>query len=622
MNGFIEWGAGILTTQGVEIGVGLLVTAVGFYYNQMIVSPVSRQRLAAALDAGSPMARYREMLGGALDWVDRRLARDWETEAPTDRARPFSARLFEFSLTLALLYPAALLLALWAVKASAARIGENLEVVGEVSDENDLMRVAVLLALTITLVLSILARSKRQAAQREWTEFIWLSIAVLVVTTGAFAVVSANATDGAPATRGLLTTPVIAAIAGAVTLAAAGALRGATALAVALLAAAASVLAWDIATCTPTGGGSLWESYNCQTPAPGQEIELFLRGLGERLGLGVKGLWKLGLAPIAFVGAVLGALLLFGIFAPSMRGERPFWIKGAVLRAFAFMFGSGLGAALGSALTGNVPSLVVVLGFGFTMFCVVIVAQMASGVTRAVSDAIRSPTISFLIFSGYLAAVCLGFAMLVRQDAVDDNLRMYFVMFAFFPTLNVAFDFLTAGVTRWTLRRGLASGKGFPFLWTLVDIVVASLLFLLLGVAMVVAAHVASVFDVDAVLADVRGGAESGVGDYWWLVIAMLSTLAPTIIHLALAIFSIVLFFWNGVSGRVARLVRAGGDDGAARAIASILLTAFSILAFVTPVVLMAALIFFVAPQATGVGDAYIGMLQQVSAYMSALYEF
>ena len=419
MNGLIDWAARVVTTEGVDIGIGLLVTALGFYYNQMIVSPASRERLANALEAKTPLERYRSVLGGALDWIDRLLARNPKKETPEAMRRPFTTRLFEVSLTLSLLYPAILMLVFWAVYVSSARIGVDFKLLEDAAPA--LERILALLALVVTLLLALIARSKRRADGNEWGEFIWLTVAVLVVTTGTFAVVEANqaAVIKETGNRQLLSTAVITSVAAAVTIAAAGALRGATALAVALLVAGAAVLLWDVYECRPAPGPwGAFGKYICESPTDeADRVARLLDGAAARLGFAPEALTNLGYAPHAIVFSLLAALALFGYFAPSQWRGRRFWAKGAVLRAFAFLIGSSIGALCGVLAFGGVISIGTAFGYGFALFCIVLLAQLASGAVRALSDWLSWPFLSFLLFGGYLAAVALGFRLADRAQS-------------------------------------------------------------------------------------------------------------------------------------------------------------------------------------------------------------
>ncbi len=612
-----DWFAGVVSTEGVDIAFGLLVTALGFYFNQMILTEKSREELAEALEENSPINRYRAVLERALDWIDRKFARRWgqidepnEEAVRQERLRPFSTRLFELSLTLALLYPAALILGLWALNVSEARVGVDFVILEAGAEEG--RRLLALLALVVTLILTLMARSQRSRPGREWREFGWLLVAVFVVTTGVFAIIEANATAQETTTgrRELLSTAVITSLAAAVTVAAAGALRGATALAVGLFVAIASVLVWDAYT-TAAGGET-----------SGDRVAELVGEISLRIGLPETFFETLGFAPIAAVGVVLALLLAYAVWAPPVKNGRVFWPKGAILRAFAFMIGSGVGAVVGVLALGGVVDYGVAAGYGLALFVVIVVAQAASGGVRALSDAARSPVVSFLLFAAYLAVACVGFAWFAGERSVDVNLRMYFVIFAFLPTLNVAFDFLTAGATRFALRRGLAGDRThFPFFWTAVDVLIALTLFVLLGLAMAAAGGYVRmtedqpVFDAVAVVQDVR----SDVGAYAWLLVAMFSTLAPTLAHLAIAIFSLVLMVWGRLSSRIARLVRAGGEHGGSRAIAAMLMTGFTIASVVIPPLLIVLLIAYLGPQASAIGEAYLDLLEKFAAWISPM---
>lgn len=613
MSDVFDWLAGVVSTQGVDIILGLVVTAIGFYFNQTILTQESRERLVEALEMRSPLDRYRLVLRRALDWIDVQLARDpAATRAAiaagaTRGGPPFSTRLFELSLTLALLYPAVLILGLWALGVGEGRVGGDFVILEADADEGQ--RLMALLALIVTLILTLAARAQRRRPAREWREFGWLVVAVLVVSTGVFAIVEANAAETTSGRRELLSTAVITSLGVAVTVAAAGALRGATALAVAVGVTIASVLVWDSYQTVADGGGE-------------DSVALLVGEISRRLGLGAGFFDDLGVAPIAAVAVILTALFLYAAFAPSVRKGRVVWSKGAVLRAFAFMLGGSVGAVLGVKALDGVVDYGVAAGFGLALFILILAAQAFSGVVRAISDRVDLPGFSFALFAAYLAAAGLVFAVAAQAPAVDVNLRIYLVMFAFLPALNVAFDFMTAGATRFFLRQGVTSdGRSLPLLWTFVDLVIAFALFLLLGFAMVAAGAYfrmtadQPVFDAVAVVQDIR----ADVGAYTWLLIAMFSTLAPTLAHLSIAIFSLVLLLWNQISARIARLVRRGGEDGGARAIAVIIITAFFIASVVVPVLLLVLLVAYVGPQAQEAGGVYLNLLESFAERFSRL---
>ena len=108
--------------------------------------------------------------------------------------------------------------------------------------------------------------------------------------------------------------------------------------------------------------------------------------------------------------------------------------------------------------------------------------------------------------------------------------------------VNAPFDWLSLGLTRALLRRGLEKAGWWPFALAVVDAVFATLIVAMLAMTMVVAAQA---FDIAAVLG--RGGPVLDLGEiflglyeqpqapeYWWIYALLLSTLVPSVINLVI----------------------------------------------------------------------------------------
>jgi hypothetical protein len=111
--------------------------------------------------------------------------------------------------------------------------------------------------------------------------------------------------------------------------------------------------------------------------------------------------------------------------------------------------------------------------------------------------------------------------------------------------VNAPFDWFAVGFTRALLRRGLLLGNWWPFVYALIDMVVAAVLIAGLAFAMVIAIQT---FDDVAVL---RGGADARIlplgplftglqstpsdYEYWWVWFLLFSSMIPSILNLSFA---------------------------------------------------------------------------------------
>ncbi len=183
---------------------------------------------------------------------------------------------------------------------------------------------------------------------------------------------------------------------------------------------------------------------------------------------------------------------------------------------------------------------------------------------------------------------------------------------ALLPLLNAGFDFASAGLTRFLLRRGV-QGR---LVWNaLRDAAAAVLILVLLGFAMVSVIHVArpqggrALIDLAALFADLR----ANPGDYYWLYFCFFSTLLPTVLHLGVGLFGFFTLF----SGWVGRPVAAGlmaADEATAR-FASLAFVLCAAAAVWTPVFLIwRFLAFFGEPILGALLDLFEGYARLIGA--------
>jgi hypothetical protein len=135
---------------------------------------------------------------------------------------------------------------------------------------------------------------------------------------------------------------------------------------------------------------------------------------------------------------------------------------------------------------------------------------------------------------------------------------------AILPLLNAAADFGSTGLTRWRLRKGLA---GRMWREMLIDLGGAAATFFLLGAFTILAIdHMrwsdgSALFDLAAFFNDIR----ANPGHYWWLYFTLFSTLIPTVLHGAVAVFGTGIHLWPGLRRYIVEGLDAGGKGDAVK---------------------------------------------------------
>jgi hypothetical protein len=144
----------------------------------------------------------------------------------------------------------------------------------------------------------------------------------------------------------------------------------------------------------------------------------------------------------------------------------------------------------------------------------------------------------------WLVTICvlfgvLGSLLLLDFTTVSEGARSLFVFLAVLPLLNALFDTLSYAVTLTLMRRGLRAA--WPVLWGLLDLALACVLFLCLGMTLVVTIHALNLLagvpmvDLPALLA----GVHTDPGAYVWLYLMLFSTILPTALHAGLSLLGV-----------------------------------------------------------------------------------
>lgn len=146
------------------------------------------------------------------------------------------------------------------------------------------------------------------------------------------------------------------------------------------------------------------------------------------------------------------------------------------------------------------------------------------------------------------ALICGSVWYLPWSDIFDEQ-KSLFVFLGVFPLINGIFDWVSYGVTLSLLRHGQSTER--PFVWGAVDVVVACLLFLGLGVTLVMVLHGldqlagGALIDLPALL----GGLYALKDGNWsqsWALFMVFSTMVPTGLHLCMSLIGLQGLWGHG----------------------------------------------------------------------------
>lgn len=157
------------------------------------------------------------------------------------------------------------------------------------------------------------------------------------------------------------------------------------------------------------------------------------------------------------------------------------------------------------------------------------------------------------------------YALLDRFDAYMDQMMINGILLtSIIPVFNAFTDFLSSGLTRFLMRRGLSRRMGLVAVF---DVLAAVLIFcamivcMLLTLAFVTNSDGSWAFDLSALFADINADPAA----YWWLYLTFLTPLVPTVLHLGLSAFGIVMQGWPGLRRYLVEAMDAAGRGDVVR---------------------------------------------------------
>ena len=244
---------------------------------------------------------------------------------------------------------------------------------------------------------------------------------------------------------------------------------------------------------------------------------------------------------LALAVAVIGAAAVAGAFGGA------FAVTSTVAIAIAFVFAANSASSFAGALIFARTSAFVLAGtFAFAL----------AGATAFASFEARARHGIFLgLLSTVLLILCYAAAGSLGGSAAWVRIAPMLLFLGLLTLINAPFDWLTIGLTRALLRRGLESGGWWPLVLAIVDLIMAAVVIVLLAVAMVVAVDAfnavtvsaggKNVFDLVGTLNGLADPKRRSEPEYWWLYATLFSTLIPSIINVAVGALSVI----RGVPG-------------------------------------------------------------------------
>lgn len=224
----------------------------------------------------------------------------------------------------------------------------------------------------------------------------------------------------------------------------------------------------------------------------------------------------------ASAGAVAPAVTSASTFAFAFSGAITFAVAGLVAFAGAVASAGVVAYAVASAFAGVVAS--------------------ASAVAFLSKESGRNPFIWVVYLIFWIIGLAVLFSLVPSATTPPTESKLIVLLLGAFPLFNSLADYISIGMTRYWLRRGLEPEQS-AFKCALADLGLGALVFAALGCAMILFIDLArfgdgtALFSLDGLFQDLAKAPQ----DYWWLLIMLGSTLLPTLLHAALAFWTLLI---------------------------------------------------------------------------------
>lgn len=224
----------------------------------------------------------------------------------------------------------------------------------------------------------------------------------------------------------------------------------------------------------------------------------------------------------------------------------------------------------------------------------------------------------YVIWTFALLACLAAAALLLPLEELSRKGRMLIVFLAVLPILNALVDALSYRITLELIARGSRSGRS-AFLYGLLDLAIALVLFTALGLLLIAAFAALERLSGVALLPLGPIFADLAAGDWRahaWIITMVFSTLLPTLLHATMACFALPGLFprwWRKGLAAWARSADGGVQAGFVAVYA--LLTTLAIVAVPGAV---AGLLLGIATWAPGIGECYLSLFTWWAALLGA----
>jgi hypothetical protein len=270
----------------------------------------------------------------------------------------------------------------------------------------------------------------------------------------------------------------------------------------------------------------------------------------------------IGSLTVALTGAINSAFVL--VFAPVCAfvfyAARATYNTGIFALALAFAPALALGVSARASgafgLTG-VASVAIVLAISVAVYVFAFILFRILLVRLAPRDR-KGPW----LIAGFAVMLCsiFGVAFLLSSGPGWGLAAPILLFLGLLALLNAPFDWVSLGLTRALLRRGIELGGWWPYVLALTDAVLATIVIAVLAMVMIAGAELFGLMEslghgkptlvVPALLNGI--GRNPSAPEFWWVYALLLSTMIPSLINLVIGGVSFV----RGIPGMPTLLLR------------------------------------------------------------------
>ncbi len=155
-----------------------------------------------------------------------------------------------------------------------------------------------------------------------------------------------------------------------------------------------------------------------------------------------------------------------------------------------------------------------------------------------------------IIFHIILIGICFGTPIYFADQPAWPSVGGMMLFIGLLTLVNAPFDWLTIGLTRALIRRGIELKRWWPILLASIDLILAAIVVMFLAITMLLAVQLfdtlavnaggTPILGVEKVLNDLADREMRTHPEYWWLYATLFSTLIPSIINVAIGALSIM----------------------------------------------------------------------------------